>query len=97
MAVTPKIAVAGRRNMARVLAHACGIVTIGRFWLKSRDELAMEHVTLPLSNDAGRPPRTLGLVQNLRPPFSLADDRPDMSQRRWIDIGFGVPATKPAQ
>ncbi len=95
-AVTPKVAAAGRQNVARVLSHPCGIVTIGLFSLKSRDDLAMEHVTLPLSNDSGRPPRTLGFVQNLRPPYPLVDDRPDVARRRWIDIGFGVPAAKPA-
>ena len=96
-AVSPKVAAAGRHNVGQVLAHPCGIVTIGLFSLKSRDDLAMEHVTLPLSNDSGRPPRTLGFVQNLRLPYPLEDDRPDVARRRWIDIGFGVPAAKPAQ
>lgn len=96
-AFSPKVAAAGRHNVGHVLSHPCGIVTIGRFALKARDDLAMEHVTLPLVNDPGRPSRTLGFVQNLRPPYPLEDDRLDLSWRRWIDIGFGVPAVKPAR
>ena len=96
-AVSPKVAAAGRYNVGQLLAQPCGILTIGLFSLKSRDDLAMEHVTLPVTNDPGRPPRSLGFVQNLRPPFRLEDDRIDMARRRWIDIGFGVPSGKPAQ
>ncbi len=96
-AFSPKVAAAGRHNVGHVLAHPCGIVTIGRFALKAREDLALEHVTVPLINDPGRPPRTLGFVQKMRPPYPLDDDRLDMSRRRWIDIGFGVPAVKPAR
>ncbi|MBX7199952.1 MAG: PAS domain-containing protein [Rhodospirillaceae bacterium] len=96
-AVSPRIATAGRRNLRTVLSHPCGIVTWGLFTLKSRGEIGMENVILPVSNDPGKPLRILGFGQEMRPPLPEGDDRPDMAQRRWIDLGFGVPAAKPAQ
>lgn len=95
--MSPKTASAGRRNMATVLAHPCGLVSLGVFRVVSRDELAVETVIIPASNDPGRPARILGFVQDMRRPLPLDDDRPDMAaRRRWVDIGFGVPAAKPA-
>jgi hypothetical protein len=95
-AVSPKVAAAGRRNLAQVLSKPCGIVTIGLFTMKNREALAMENVILPAGNDPGRPARVLGFGQDLKPPFPIDDDRPDMARRRWIDLGFGVPTAKPA-
>ncbi|MHB1204949.1 MAG: PAS domain-containing protein [Rhodospirillaceae bacterium] len=94
--MSPKTASAGRRNMATVLAHPCGLISMGAFSIVSRDELAVESVIVPASNDPGRPARILGFLQDLRPPLPLDDDRLDMARRRWIDIGFGVPPAKPA-
>lgn len=94
--MSPKTASAGRRNMATVLAHPCGLISLGVFRIVSRDELAVESVIIPAANEPGRPARILGFVQDLRAPFPIDDDRPDMARRRWIDIGFGVPTVKPA-
>ena len=94
--MAPKVATAGRRNMASVLSHPCGLITVGLFSIASRDELAIETVTVPAANEPGRPARILGFVQDLRAPFPLADDRPDVAERQWLDIGMGVPAKKPA-
>lgn len=94
--LAPKVAAAGRRNMATVLAHPCGLITLGVFTIASRDELAIETVIVPAANDPGRPARILGFVQHLSVPFPVADDRPDTPERHWLDIGAGVPKKKPA-
>ena len=94
--MSPRMTAAGRRNFAQILAKPCGLANIGLFTLKDGDDLALENIILPAGNDPGRPARALCFSQNLRPPFPLDDDRPDMLRRRWIDLGFGVPQAKPA-
>lgn len=93
--LAPKLAAAGRRNMATVLEHPCGLITIGVFTIASREELPIESVLVPTANDPGRPARILGFVQHLSAPFPVADDRHDTPERRWFDIGSGVPNRKP--
>ena len=95
-ATSPRVAAAGKRNLLQMLAKPCGINTIGVFTLKSRPELAMENFNLPVGNDPGRPARVLGFCQEVPAPFPFDDDRPDVIRRRWVDLGFGVPAGKPA-
>lgn len=95
--LSPKIATAGRRNMATVLSHPCGLISVGVFTIASRDELAVESVVVPTANDPGRPPRILGFVQHLSAPFPVEDDRHDIAERRWLEIGAGVPSRRPAQ
>jgi hypothetical protein len=96
-AASPKVAAAARRNVTHVLTKPCGIVTVGSFSLRVRTELALETVSLPVTNDPGRPARTVTFVQEIIRPLSRSEDRPDVAQRQWIDLGFGVPAAKPAQ
>ena len=94
--MSPRVAAAGRRNFAQVLGKPCGLANIGVFSQKGGDVLALENIVLPAGNDPGRPARALCFSHNLRPPFPVDDDRPDAVRRRWIDLGFGVPAGKPA-
>ncbi len=94
--MAPKVAAAGRRNMAAVLGHPCGLITVGVFTIASRDELAIETVIVPVANDPGRPARILGFAQHLTAPFPVDDDRHDVAERRWLDLGAGIPPRKPA-
>lgn len=95
-ALPPRMAMAAKRNLFQVISHPCGIASLGVYPVTARGEVAMEYVFLPALNDPGKPPRILGFGQSLKPPLPMEDDRPGVARRRWIDLGFGVPAERPA-
>ena len=90
----PRRADSWRRNAQAVLDHPCALYSFRFFRLRERSDVDMEVLNLPAANDPSRPRRLIKFIQEVRPvPYSLAEDGP--AERRWLDLGFGVPGRGP--
>jgi hypothetical protein len=94
----PKVAAAGRSNMRTVLEHPCGLRNLGIYAMPSRSDLEIESVLLPAANDPAKPRRVLTFGQSAQLGLVVAKDQhQEIAEREWVDLGFGVPAKRPAQ
>ena len=87
------------RNMTTMLDHPCGMSYVADYVTSNGRELLMEHITVPVENDAGLPRRLLNYADEVTT-VGYADPRGEIQkvqQRTWIDIGSGVPDKPPAK
>jgi hypothetical protein len=94
----PKVAEAGRNNMRSVLEQPCGLRNLGIYAMPSRNDLEIESVLLPAVNDPGKPRRVLTFGQDVQLGLVVSkDENQEISEREWVDLGYGVPARRPAR
>jgi hypothetical protein len=94
----PKVAAGGRSNMRSVLEQPCGLRNLGIYAMPSRSDLEIESVLLPAANDPGKPRRVLTFGQDVQLGLVVSKDQnQEIAEREWVDIGFGVPARRPAR
>jgi hypothetical protein len=92
---------AERRRMeyygGAVATHPCGMRQTGDLRSSTGRMVSFEAVLLPLSVDAGRPPRLVAYSHMLDPLGQREHNSQyaQSSSRSWFDIGAGVPAEPP--
>ncbi len=87
------------RNMTTIMDHPCGMTCVADYVTPNGRELTMEHIAVPVANDAGLPPRLLNFAAEVST-TGYNDSRGEfkaISQRRWIDVGAGIPAKPPVK
>ncbi len=87
------------RNMTTMLDHPCGMSYVADYVTSSGRELLIEHITVPVDNDAGLPRRLLNYAEEVTT-GDYVDPRGQVqavSERQWIDIGAGLPAKPPVK
>lgn len=79
------------------IGNACGLWEVGLFGDTRQREVTLELMYLPLEVKPGRSPRLAGFL-NWHGTSDIPASRMGLialTQRRWIDIGSGVPPTAP--
>lgn len=94
--LAPKVALAARHNMKTMIDHPCGMHHVAHYATNLGPEMKLENVTLPIANDDGLPKRMINFLQQTGAKFGKAlGEVMTVSERTWIDAGFGVPAKSP--
>lgn len=88
-----RTAVAAARDLGDILKTPCGLIGT---WPARPCEV--EAVVLPAANDKDKLPRVVAFGKELAPADfeGLAEAPAELHERRWTDIGFGVPKRRPA-
>jgi hypothetical protein len=87
---------AAARNLRTMIDHPCGMSHIARFVTSLGTEAKMENITLPVNNDAGLPRRLINFSQETEVMLGKVIGKVvAVTDRAWIDVGFGVPAKPP--
>jgi hypothetical protein len=82
---------------ATVATHPCGLRQVGELRSSTGRTLTFEAVLLPLSVDAGRPPR-LVVFSHMRNQLQRQEHSDRFSKpgtRWWLDLGAGIPQEPP--
>ena len=97
--MSPQVATPARKNMATSLLHPCGMYYVVNVVTPSGREAITKHITVPAANDPGYAQRLVNFAEEISI-LAYTDPRPviqDISERRWIDVGVGVPTKPPAK
>jgi len=84
-------------NHMATYQHPCGLWDLVTYAKQSGLLVKHEQLTLPLSVEDGKPPRTV-VFAKAADPHGLSDSLrrfSDVDQRRWVDLGAGVPSDPP--